>query len=108
MKKHLLEFVRRGLVACGFGPLILVVLYGILHCHAGLEILTVRQVCVGILSLTALAFVASLRMPSSRYPMRLSVPEKLRTRSSICWVSAEGPWATTVICSSAVLSIMSL
>ena len=58
MKKHILEFVRRGLVACGFGPLILVVLYGILHCHAGLEILTVRQVCVGILSLTALAFVA--------------------------------------------------
>ena len=58
MKKHILEFVRRGLVACGFGPLILVVLYGILHCHAGLEVLTVRQVCVGILSLTVLAFVA--------------------------------------------------
>ena len=58
MKKHILEFVRRGLVACGFGPLILAVLYWILHCRVGLEMLTVRQVCVGILSLTALAFVA--------------------------------------------------
>ncbi len=58
MKKHILEFVRRGLVACGFGPLILAVLYLILQHHAGLETLTIRQVCLGIFSLTALAFVA--------------------------------------------------
>lgn len=58
MKKYVLEFFRRGLVACGFGPLVLAVLYLILQRHAALEMLTVDQVCIGIFSLTALAFVA--------------------------------------------------
>ena len=58
MKQYILEFIRRGLVACGFGPLVLVVLYMILQKEANLEMLTVRQVCLGIVSLSALAFVA--------------------------------------------------
>ena len=58
MKKNILEFFRRGLIACGFGPVILAILYLILHRHAGLESLTVNQVCCGIFSLTALAFIA--------------------------------------------------
>ena len=55
MKKYVLEFVRRGLIACGFGPLVLAVLYLILQKEANLETLTVNQVCLGILSLSALA-----------------------------------------------------
>jgi len=58
MKKYVLEFLRRGLVACGFGPLVLAGLYLILQRHAVLETLTVNQVCAGIFSLTALAFIA--------------------------------------------------
>lgn len=58
MKKYVLEFFRRGLVACGFGPLVLAGLYLILQRHAVLETLTVNQVCTGIFSLTALAFIA--------------------------------------------------
>ena len=58
MKKYVLEFFRRGLVACGFGPLVLAGLYLILQRHAVLETLTVNQVCAGIFSLTALAFIA--------------------------------------------------
>lgn len=58
MKKYVLEFFHRGLVACGFGPLVLAVLYLILQRHEALETLTVDQVCVGIFSLTALAFIA--------------------------------------------------
>ncbi len=58
MKKHILEFLRRGLAACGFGPLVLAVLYGILHRQGLIQILTVQEVCTGILSLTALAFIA--------------------------------------------------
>ena len=58
MKKYVLEFFRRGLVACGFGPLVLAVLYLVLQRHAVLETLTVNQVCAGIFSLTALAFIA--------------------------------------------------
>ena len=58
MRKHLAEFCRRGLTACGFGPLVLAVLYLVLHRQGSLEILTVSQVCHGIFSLSALAFVA--------------------------------------------------
>jgi len=58
MKKFILEFLRRGLVACGLGPAVLAVIYLVLERTAGLEALTVRQVSTGILSLTALAFLA--------------------------------------------------
>ena len=58
MKKHIREFMRRGFVACGIGPLVLAVLYWILQKTAGVETLTVNQVCLGILSLSVLAFVA--------------------------------------------------
>lgn len=58
MKKHMGEFFRRGLVACGFGPLVLAVLYLILHRAGAVETLSVEQVCMGIFSLSALAFVA--------------------------------------------------
>ena len=58
MKQNILEFLRRGVSACGFGPLVLAVLYLILQRQGLLQTLTVDQVCLGIFSLTALAFVA--------------------------------------------------
>ena len=58
MKRVVLEFFRRGLIACGLGPVVLAILYLILQRQAGVETLTVHQVCRGIFSLTALAFVA--------------------------------------------------
>ena len=58
MKKMVLEFFRRGAVACGLGPLVLAVLYLILQKTGNLETLTVSQVCTGIFSLSALAFLA--------------------------------------------------
>ena len=57
MKRQILDFFRRGLIACGFGPIVLVVLYLILKHQAKLETLTVNQVCIGILSLSTLAFI---------------------------------------------------
>ena len=58
MKKYVLEFFRRGLIACGLGPIVLAILYLILQKEANLETLTVNQVCLGIFSLSGLAFVA--------------------------------------------------
>lgn len=58
MKKNLLEFLRRGLIACGFGPIVLAVFYLILQHQGAVQDLTVDQVCRGIFSLSALAFVA--------------------------------------------------
>ena len=58
MKQYIKEFLRRGFIACGFGPLVLAVLYLILQKQCDLQILTVQEVCLGILSLWALAFLA--------------------------------------------------
>ena len=58
MKRIVLEFTRRGLTACGFGPLFLAVLYLILRRQGVVQTLTVDQVCLGIFSLSALSFLA--------------------------------------------------
>ena len=58
MKKNVLEFFRRGLIACGFGPMVLAIFYLILQHQAAVETLTVNQVCLGIVSLSALALIA--------------------------------------------------
>ena len=58
MKKNVLEFIRRGLIACVFGPIVLAIFYLILQHQAAVETLTVNEVCIGIFSLSALAFIA--------------------------------------------------
>jgi len=58
MKKNVPEFFRRGIAACGLGPIVLAVLYLILQRHAVIDTLSVNQVCIGIFSLSALAFIA--------------------------------------------------
>ncbi len=58
MKKIMKEFFRRGLMACGIGPLVLAVVYLVLQHTGAVETLTVNEVCIGIFSLAALAFVA--------------------------------------------------
>ena len=58
MKRYILDFIHRGLGACGFGPIVLAVLYMILHKQGLIETVTVHEVCLGIVSLTLLAFIA--------------------------------------------------
>ena len=58
MKKMIAEFFRRGFVACGLGPIVLAIFYLIMQQQGMIQTLTVNQVCIGIFSLTALAFVA--------------------------------------------------
>lgn len=58
MKKFVLEFVRRGFIACGFGPLVLAIVYLILQKEGNLQTLSVNEVCLGIFSLSVLAFIA--------------------------------------------------
>ena len=76
MKRFVLDFFRRGLMACGFGPLVLAVVYGILQRCGVVETLTVHQVCVGILSLAVLAFVAggmNAIYPIERLPLMVAI-----------------------------------
>ena len=58
MKKIILEFFHRGIIAAGFGPIVLAILYLILQHHAAVDTLTVNEVCLGIFTLFALAFIA--------------------------------------------------
>lgn len=58
MKNAVTEFFRRGLAACGFGPTILAVLYLILQSQGIVHTLHVNEVCIGIFSLSVLAFIA--------------------------------------------------
>lgn len=58
MKKFVLDFLHRGLVACGMGPLVLAFVYLILQQSADVKTLSVCEVCIGIFSLTVLAFIA--------------------------------------------------
>ncbi len=58
MKKFVLEFLRRGFIAAGIGPIVLAITYLILQHSADVSTLTVNEVCIGIFSLTTLAFIA--------------------------------------------------
>ena len=58
MKNTVKEFLRRGIAACGLGPIVLAILYLILQRNGTVESLTLNDVCVGIFSLSTLAFIA--------------------------------------------------
>ena len=57
MKRIVLGFFRRGLIACGIGPVVMAALYLVLKHNGAVETLTINQVCIGIFSLSALAFI---------------------------------------------------
>ena len=57
MKKFISNFLLRGLIACGFGPVVLAVVYLVLHQQGVVQTLAVTEVSMGIFSLFALAFV---------------------------------------------------
>ena len=76
MKKTVLGFLRRGVVSCCIGPMILAVLYLIMQKQGAGDTLTVNQVCLGIFSLTALAFVAggmNVIYQIERLPLMLAI-----------------------------------
>ena len=58
MKKFISAFVFRGLIAMGLGPIVLAIVYSILKQTVAINTLTVNQICVGIFSISGLAFIA--------------------------------------------------
>lgn len=58
MKKYFLQFLYRGLIACGFGPIVFAILHLVLQSQLNIKTITVEQMCKGIFSLSALAFIA--------------------------------------------------
>ena len=53
------EFLFRGLICAGGGPLVLAVVYGIFEITGTVSQLDPGEACLGILSLTLLAFIAA-------------------------------------------------
>lgn len=59
MKKFGKEFLLRGLLACGGGPVVLAIIYGTLGMTGTVSSLSPNEVCMGILSITLLAFIVA-------------------------------------------------
>ena len=59
MKKTILEFLKRGLMAAVGGPIVIAIVYGILGMNGVIESLTPAEVSKGILSAALLAFIAA-------------------------------------------------
>ena len=57
MKRNVIEFIRRGLIALGFGPIVLAISYLILQYCTDTQTLSINEVCIGIFSISALAFI---------------------------------------------------
>ena len=76
MRTYISGFLRRGVTAMGIGPLVLAVLYLVLYHNGAIRILTVGEVCLGILSLSALAFIAggmNVLYQMERLPLMLAI-----------------------------------
>ena len=59
MKKFWKEFLFRGLLFAWGGPVILALIYGVSGAAGTVESFSPREVCMGILSITLLAFTAA-------------------------------------------------
>ena len=59
MKRHMLDFVKRGLMAASGGPVILAIVYACLGASGVVTALPVGEVCMGILTVTLMAFLAA-------------------------------------------------
>ena len=59
MKKFAKEFLLRGLVSASGGPIVLAIIYGILGATGTVSSFSPREVCLGILSITLLAFTVA-------------------------------------------------
>ena len=59
MKKHVKEFLLRGLTCAAGGPLVLAIIYAILDAQGVAASLSPAEVSMAIISLTVMAFIAA-------------------------------------------------
>lgn len=59
MKAFLKTFAFRGLVSAWAGPLVLAIIYGVLGAADAVTALSPQQVCLGIITVTALTFLVA-------------------------------------------------
>ena len=86
MKKHVLGFIRRGSSAAWIGPLVLAVIYLILQKTRGIAALTVNEVAIGIISISALAFIAG-GMNFIYHVERISLPVAILIHACVLYAT---------------------
>ncbi len=59
MKVFWKDFLFRGLIAAAGGPVVLAIIYGIIGATGEVTSLTPQEVCLGILTITLLAFIVA-------------------------------------------------
>lgn len=59
MKKYLIEFLKRGVMCMGFGPIVIGIVWGILYACGVIEVLSVPQGLLGIFGVSLLAFISA-------------------------------------------------
>ncbi len=58
ISKYYKQFMLRGLIAMGFGPIVLCIIYLILGLTGTAESVSVYDIALGVITITALAFMA--------------------------------------------------
>lgn len=58
MKKHIKDFIRNGLVACGFGPVAWAIVYAVLGSCGVVGAISVGKAALEVVSVAILAFIA--------------------------------------------------
>ena len=59
MKPYIFAFIKRGLTFSVGGPIILAIIYGIMGATGTVTALTPQEVCLGILTISLMAFIAA-------------------------------------------------
>lgn len=59
MKSFWKDFLFRGMIACAGGPIVLAIIYGIIGATGEVTSLAPQEVCLGILTITLLAFTVA-------------------------------------------------
>lgn len=85
MKKYAKEFCLRGLLAMGFGPVILAIIYGVLGATGTATVLSPSEVTKGILSITLMAFIAA-GITSIYQVERLPLPMAIATHAVVLYL----------------------
>lgn len=85
MKKFIKDFVKQGLVAAWGGPVIIAIIYWILGANGVLQTLTVKEVSMGILSSTLMAFIAA-GIPVVYRQERLPLPMAILIHAAVLYL----------------------
>lgn len=86
MKKFLKEFFLRGLICASGGPLILAVIYGILDANGTVAAISPKEVCLAIVTITLLAFIAA-GMTAIYQMEQLPLPTMILLHSSALYIA---------------------